>query len=282
MLHSLTQANVKALRENILLKKNYQWILIAAIAILLLLLFLILWSASKRDAAKNAQIAALISKSRNDSSTIVYFQGANGTLVASNEAIVANSRRMMQRVVDWDSIARQFRVPSKEVSQVITERTKTDVVIKQDSDAVVVRTLDNTAFPDINKGKPWPLIKTLLPESEIRSLQYTFKNPWFIADTKIGVTKQDSGYIKLQAWDTLSAVETTGKDGIHLKINHSNPFIKTTGMNDYRVQAPTGRRPYNVSVSTGYGLVPNQTFKGVPFIGITVGKTIFTFGKRKP
>lgn len=268
MLRSLTLANIKAIRDSNILKKNTNWILFAAVVILLLLLFVQWYSFNKRAQSKDQQINSLIEKSKDDSTTIQYFYGTNKALVASNSAVVADSRKMMQKVINWDSIAKQFRVPSKGMDEVIRERTHTDVVIPQDSNAIVFKA------PDTSRNCP----------AEINALGYTFRNPWFVAETRIGTTKEDTGYIKLQSWDTLTAVSSIDKDSIKISISHSNPYIKTVGLQKYIVKPNTNPRPFNVSLSLGYGVVPTLPSGRLlyPFAGITIGKTIFRFGKRKP
>lgn len=288
-MRSLTLANIKTIRESIVEKKNASWMMFTAVVILLLLLFFQWYHFIKLDEtktellnSKNAQLDALIAKSRDDSSTIQYFFGTNKELVATNKAIATQNRRSMRRIVNWDSIAKEFRVPSKDLTQVLRERNKTEVVIPQDSAAKII--YDNPFVVPIDTVNIPKFNLLYINEYPIRALEYTFRNPWFIGEARIGTTKKDTGYLKLQAWDTLTAIETVDKQGIHIAVSHANPYIKTVGLNKYTIKANTNPRPFNVSLSLGYGVVPTMPTGKIlhPFAGITVGKTIFSFGKRKP
>jgi hypothetical protein len=165
-----------------------------------------------------------------------------------------------------DSLAKVYKTKEKNLVEYIAalEHTNADLLADANDHAT-------DYFPvDTNKKDCPP---------QIKNLRQTFYNPYYIAKAQLG----DSPYLRLQAFDTITVLwkkVNTGsifnrKHLIQLDVSTANPDTKVSGIKAYRINEKPKR--WVIGFSAGYGFSMKGIPQSVPFVGLTLTKTIVRF-----
>jgi hypothetical protein len=107
-----------------------------------------------------------------------------------------------------------------------------------------------------------------------------FQSEYYKAQVQIG----DSSYMHLQSFDTVTVLWKKVTEGsifnrrnlIQLDVSTANPDTKVSGIKAYRISEKPKR--WAVGIGAGYGVpLYGNSLQAVPFIGITITKSIIRF-----
>ncbi|WP_106929472.1 hypothetical protein [Adhaeribacter arboris] len=172
-----------------------------------------------------------------------------------NAKRVDNHDKLINQSLDNSTIEAQYRAQSDIREKLIRDSLKEERALRiaaEAQDTVIVNryfkvpTLDNGKAVIASKDK---VISSLKKESK----------------TKDGVILEKD--TQLESYDN---------ENKQLKLTQAELDKEFQNLNAKYVK-DTKPKNWNISLSAGYGIAPTETFKPVPFVGISIGKTIVRF-----
>ena len=168
---------------------------------------------------------------RDDSSTIISLRKENGQLSKTKTAEVQS----FPKDALTDSILRLHEVTRRQAQEIVTLRSKGNVVIQSDAITHIIR--DTVKIP-----------AGVDSTFAIRELTGTFQNPWYDASVRLPV--YGKGELRLSLIDTTSIVVSRKGADYYISTFNRNPFVTTVGIRDIRINAKP--KKWGIGPSVGY------------------------------
>jgi hypothetical protein len=190
-----------------------------------------------------------------------------GDLVSSLKASPEYFAQEKKEIID--SLAKVYNTRPKKVIEYVIATTEGESDIKPVGDVDII------VHPPVYLGSD-----TAEEAPQIKNMKQDFSSPYYNATVQIG----DSSYMHLRSFDTVTVLWKKVKEGsifnrrnlIQLDVSTANPDTKVSGIKAYRITEKPKR--WAIGIGAGYGLpLYGNSFQAVPFIGISIQKTIMRF-----
>ena len=164
-----------------------------------------------------------------------------------------------------DSISKAYATKPANIKEVIRYVTKGTDTLYMPADSVVTIIRDSTT-------------------KQIAAITDNFENNYYSILAHLSAGGKGS-YVVVNAFDTITTVFKTVTEGsifnrknfLQLDIKNSNPYVTVTGAHAYRQELPAPKKwALILGIGYGYGFGTSQV-KPVPYIGLSVGKTLIRF-----